>query len=64
FSAAGTPFILPPALYDVARSLSPFLVYDSGIPMARAEIFEEGGYPARMKQPEATADYEEDDGLW
>lgn len=41
-------FILPPAMLDVARALAPFMVHDEGTPLARVEIFEEGGYPAAL----------------
>jgi len=68
FSAGGAGFILPPALYDVARALSPFLVYDSSVPLARVEMFEQGGSPARMlnagQDGEDPAAFDESDGLW
>ncbi len=67
-TSAQPGFFLPPALFDVARALSPFLVYDSSIPLARVELFEEGGYPARMMQGPSddgdAASFDEDDGLW
>lgn len=55
----GVGFI-PPALLDVARALAPFMVFDPGQPMARAEVFEVGDYPLRLRNPSAEGD--DDDG--
>ncbi len=47
--AGAASFVLPPALLDVARVMAPYLVYDASRPLARVEMFEEGGYPARLR---------------
>ncbi|NUP09467.1 MAG: signal peptide peptidase SppA [Polyangiaceae bacterium] len=48
-AGAGAVAFLPPALLDVARALSPFLVYDPSEPLARVEVFEEAGFPASFR---------------
>lgn len=62
--AQGPQMFIPPPLLDVARALAPFTIYDGTQPLARAEIFEEGVYPARLRpSPDADAGgdpYEED----
>lgn len=62
--AQGPQMFIPPPLLDVARALAPFTIYDGTQPLARAEIFEEGVYPARMRpspDDDAGGDpYEED----
>jgi hypothetical protein len=40
---------LPPAFLDVARALSPFLVFESQRPLARAELVE--SEPGDEKEP-------------
>jgi protease IV len=47
-SAAGAQVpagaFVPPALLEVARSLAPFMIFDSSKPLARAEIIEGGSF--------------------
>lgn len=45
-------FLLPPGMLDVARALAPFLVHEDGKPLARADLFEEGGYPTALTKKE------------
>ena len=55
--AQGPQMFVPPPLLDVARALAPFTIYDGTQPLARAEVFEEGTYPARLRDaPEPDAD--------
>jgi hypothetical protein len=55
-------------MFDVARALAPFLIYESTQPLARVELFEEGGYPARFLRGQAADDdaaqRREEDGPW
>ena len=51
----GMGFIIPPAFLDVARALAPFMVFDPGQPMARADVFEVADYPLSLRQPDAEA---------
>lgn len=53
----GVGAFLPPALFDVARVLAPFLVYDANEPLARIELFEAGGLRSSfMRQPSDDVD--------
>jgi protease-4 len=56
-AGAGVPAgaFIPPALLDMARALSPFMIFDSNKPLARAEIVEGvsfGGPPAAENDEE------------
>ncbi len=56
----GMGFMIPPAFLDVARALAPFMVFDPGQPMARADIFEVADYPLRLRKPDGEDGEDED----
>lgn len=45
----GMTAFVPPAMLEVARALAPYMVYDSSVPLARVEVFEEAGFPASLR---------------
>jgi protease-4 len=47
----GAAAAIPPALLDVARALTPFLVFDGSKPLARIEIVEEPSLGGRVTAP-------------
>jgi len=52
-AAASAGAFIPPALLDVARALSPFMIFDSNKPLARSEIVEGvsfGGPPIKIDE--------------
>lgn len=54
-AAAGTQAagaLLPPALLDVARMMSPFLIFDASKPLARSELVEDVSFGGPRAAPE------------
>ncbi|EYF04051.1 signal peptide peptidase SppA [Chondromyces apiculatus] len=50
-NALGPAAAMPPALLDIARSLSPFLVFEPSRPLARIEVAEEASLGGRVTAP-------------
>ena len=48
-AGAAVGAFVPPAMLEVARALAPYLVYDSTVPLARVEVFEEAGFPSSLR---------------